>query len=219
MKLLLTSCGITNASLRNALVDLLGKPISECSALLIPTAAYSFPDGPDLALRLIDGTATSPLSGLGWKSLGVLELSVLPTVRLENWVPRLRETDALLVGGGDPMFLCRWMRRSGLADLLPSLDSVYVGVSGGSVAVGAVGDDYDGRDEPVGVAEAIGLVQFAIYPHLDHPDMPDAALAEIERWAGRLSSPTYAIDDQTAIRVVDGEVDVISEGRWELVGA
>jgi dipeptidase E len=154
---------------------------------------------------------------LGWRSLGVLELSVLSSVRPEHWIPRVLETDALLVGGGDPMFLCRWMRQPGLAELLPSLKGVYVGVSGGSVAVTAVGDDYDGLDEAVGTGPALGLVDFAVYTHLDHPHIPDAALASIERWAGKVSVPTYAIDDETAIRVVDGKVDVISEGRWTLI--
>lgn len=219
MKLLLTSCGISNTSIRNGLVDLLGKPISESSALCIPTAAYSFADGPDMAWNLISGAATSPLCGLGWESLGVLELSVLPSLRPENWIPRVRQTDALLVGGGDPIFLCRWMRQSGLADLLPSLEGVYVGVSGGSVAMTAVGDDYDGRDQAVGVGEALGFVDFAVYTHLDHPGIPDAALANIEQWASNVAVPTYAIDDETAIRVVDGTIEVISEGRWKLIDA
>jgi dipeptidase E len=130
---------------------------------------------------------------------------------------RVRQADALLVGGGDPMFLCRWMRSSGLVDMLRSLDCVYVGVSGGSVAVTAVGDDYNGFDEPIGQGQALGLVDFAVYTHLDHPAMPEASLISIKRWADKVQLPTYAIDDQTAIRVIDGKVDLISEGRWELI--
>jgi dipeptidase E len=217
MKLLLTSGGVTNPSIRTALLELLGKPIAESTALCIPTAAYSFADGPDLAYNLITGAATSPLCGLGWKSLGLLELSVLSSVRPANWIPRVQGTDALLVGGGDPMFLCRWMRQSGLADLLPSLDTLYVGVSGGSVALSAYGDNYDGRDEPIGVEKALGLLDFAIYTHLDHPHIPEAALDQIEQWASRVPVPTYAVDDQTAVKVVDGTVELITEGRWQLL--
>lgn len=136
MKLLLTSAGIKNTSIRDALVDLLGKPIAESSALCIPTASYGHPmGGPGAAWRFITGRATTPMCELGWKSLGVLELTALPSIDAEQWVPLVRETDALLVGGGDALYLCHWMRQSGLADLLPSLRAVWVGVSGGSMVM------------------------------------------------------------------------------------
>ena len=133
MKLLLTSAGVKNTSIHDALVDLLGKPIVESSALCIPTAAYPNPGGPAMAWRLISGRAATPLCELGWRSLGVLELTALPSIDEEPWVPMVQETDALLVGGGDPMYLWHWMQQSGLANLLPSLhDLVYVGVSAGA---------------------------------------------------------------------------------------
>ncbi len=135
MRFLLTSGGISNTSIHDALVDLLGKPIAESSALCIPTGVQPFPGGPSHVYRFISGSAPSPMCGLGWKSLGVLELTALPSVKEEHWVPVVREVDALLVWGGSPLFLCYWMRQSGLADLLPSLrrETVYVGVSGGSM--------------------------------------------------------------------------------------
>src|SRR5579872_7344172 len=136
MKLLLTSSGITNASIHEALVALLGKPIEESTALVIPTAIYPFPGGAGHAWEAICGRTKSPFAGLGWKSLGVLELSVLPTIDEECWLPAVLEVDALLVWGGDPVFLSYWMRRSGLADVLPTLpnETVYLGVSAGSIA-------------------------------------------------------------------------------------
>ena len=218
MKLLLTSAGIKNTSIHNALVDLLGKPIAESSALCIPTAAYAFPGGAAMAYRLIHGVAASPLCELGWKSLGVLELTALPSINAAHWVLMVQETDALLVGGGDPLYLCYWMRQSGLADLVPSLrrETVYVGVSGGSMVVTPFGAIYDGRNSPTGIDRALGLVDFTLYAHLNHPDMPDASLANIERWAATVPVPTYAIDDQTAIKVIDGTVEVVSEGHWKL---
>jgi hypothetical protein len=132
MRLLLTSAGITHTSIHDALVELLGKPIAESSALCIPTASYAMPGGAGHAWRLISGRRpSSPMCELGWKSLGVLELTALPSIDQELWVPMVRETDALLVGGGDALYLCYWMRQSGLADLLPSLgrETVYVGFS------------------------------------------------------------------------------------------
>src|SRR5438046_8357873 len=121
MKFLLTSAGIKNTSIHDALVDLLGKPIVESDALCIPTAIYAFPGGAGSAWKLISGRAASPLCELGWKSLGVLELTALPSIDRAHWTEAVEEADALLVGGGDPLYLCYWIRRPGLVDLLPSL--------------------------------------------------------------------------------------------------
>jgi dipeptidase E len=241
MKVLLTSSGITNATIQNALVELLGKPIAESSALFIPTAIYPFPGGGGMASRFIRGAGGGPLCGVGWKSLGVLELTALPSIQADCWVPMLRETDALLVGGGDPLYLSYWMRHSGLADLLPELRSnpVYVGVSAGSMAAATTfGETYldppRGSGEPLTsedvvftspqgninrilvTARGVGLVDFAVIPHFEHADHQDASLANAELWAAKVSVPTYAIDDQSAVQVVDGTVEVVSEGHWKL---
>ncbi|GAA1360309.1 hypothetical protein GCM10009596_16930 [Arthrobacter rhombi] len=225
MKFLLTSAGITNQGIADALAGLLGKPLGECRALVIPTAIYSFPDGAEKAWQAISGTAENPLCGLGWKSVGVLELTALPTIREDTWMPAVRDADALLVWGGDVLYLCHWMRRSGLADLLPSLErTVYVGMSAGSIAVTPYNCDaeFDLQFVPEGDgrgAEAergLGLVDFTLYPHLGSPDMPDTTEENIGRWAAGIPVPTYAIDDQTAIRVEAGRVDVVSEGSWRL---
>ena len=216
MKLLLTSAGIKNTSIHNALVDLLGKPVAESSALCIPTAAYAM-GGPGVAWQLITGQASTPLCELGWKSLGVLELTALPSIDEDHWVPLVQETDALLVGGGDALYLCYWMRQSGLADLLPSLRAVWVGVSGGSMVLSPnVGEDFVGWKPPTGNDEALGMVDFSMFPHLDNPMLPDNSMAGAEKWAASVPVPGYAIDDQTAIKVTDGAVEVVSEGHWKL---
>jgi len=219
MKLLLTSAGIKNPSIHGALVDLLVKPIADSNALCIPTAAYgssySTPAGP---WRFISGRSDQPMTELGWKSVGVLELTALPSVGSDRWVQWVRETDALLVNGGDALYLCHWMRESGLADLLQSLhDSVWVGFSAGSmVLTPRIGEDFVGWKPPNGSDEALGVVDFSIFPHLDHPDLPENTMVEAERWSAGLSSPAYAIDDETAIKVVDDTVELISEGHWKL---
>ena len=165
MKLLLTSAGIKNASIRKALVDLLGKPIAESNALCIPTAGYGHPQGsPGGAWRFISGREPRcPMTGLEWKSMGVLELTALPSIREERWVRWVREADVLLVNGGDAVFLAHWMRQSGLAGLLPSLEAVWVGLSAGSmVMTPRVGDDFvetkppiTGEDAALGVDDGI----------------------------------------------------------------
>ena len=218
MKLLLTSAGIKNASIHDTLVDLLGKPIAESNALCIPTASYGHPmAGPGAAWRFITGRAATPMCELGWKSLGVLELTALPSIDEEQWVPWVKETDALLADGGDALYLAHWMRQSGLADLLPSLRAVWVGVSGGSMVMAPnVGEEPIIWKPPGGGDRALGLVDFSIFPHVDHEDLPDNSMAAAEEWAAKLPVPGYAIDDQTAIKVTDGTVEVVSEGHWKL---
>src|SRR5918996_1902433 len=222
MKLLLTSAGIKNPSIQSALVDLLGKPISESSALCIPTAMYGHPwVGPGVkAWEFVSGREPRcPMCELGWKSLGVLELTALPSIDEERWVPWVQKTDVLLVKGGDALYLGHWMQESGLADLLPSLsETVYVGFSAGSmVLTPRIGEDFVGWKPPTGDDSTLGIVDFSIFPHVDHPDLPENTMAEAERWAAGLPGPAYAIDDETAIKVIDGTVEVVSEGHWKLL--
>jgi dipeptidase E len=241
MKLLLTSSGISNPSIHNALVDLLGKPIAECNALFIPTAIYPHPNGPKYAWQAISGINSAPFTRLGWKSLGVLELTTLPSIDQHIWLPDVQDADALLVWGGDVLYLSYWMQESGLAEILPSLLSktVYVGVSAGSMAVSTTfGETY--RNPPGGKNKALtseemvfatpqgeisktfitghgaGLVDFGLIPHMNNEEFPDASESNAAIWAAKLPFPVYGIDDQTAIKVIDGTVEVVSEGRWKL---
>ena len=218
MKYLLTSAGIKNASIHSALVELLGKPIAEASALCIPAALYPFPGGPAMAYRFISGATANPMCELGWKSLGVLELAALPSIKEEYWIAAVEQADALLVGGGDVFYLCRWMRESGLAKLLPSLrETVYVGLSAGSmVTAPTFGETYDNPTTPFVIDTGLGLVDFALLPHVDHPNHPESTTAKVEGMAAEVPVPTYAIDDETAIKVAGGAVEVVSEGYWKL---
>ena len=220
MKLLLTSAGIRNPSIKDALVTLLGKPIAETGALCIPTACYGHPMvTPAAAWRFISGREPrTPMTELGWKSLGVLELTALPSIGAERWVPWVREADVLLVNGGDALYLAHWMRESGLAALLPSLpDTAWVGLSAGSlVMTPRIGDDFVRWKPPTGGDEALGVVDFSIFPHVDHPEMSENTMAAAERWAAGIGGPAYAIDDETAIKVTDDAVEVVSEGHWRM---
>ncbi len=219
MKLLLTSGGVTNPSIHGALVRLLGKPVAEADALVVPTAQWGHPlCGPSSVRGLVAADAGfEHLSGLGWASLGVLELTALPTIGADRWVPWVREADVLLVDGGDATYLAHWMRESGLAALLPSLtDTVWVGVSAGSMVmtprIGSFFVEWPAAPDD----RTLGVVDFSIFPHLDA--FPGNTLAHAQQWAEDLGGPAYAIDEQTAISVVDGAVEVVSEGRWTAFG-
>jgi dipeptidase E len=184
----------------------------------MPTATYALPGGAALAWRFFSGRVPTPMGELGWKSLGVLELTALPSIDEALWGPLVQETDVLLVNGGDPLYLCSWMRQSGLADLVPSLhETVYVGLSAGSMVMApTIGEDFVRCTPPTGGDATLGMVGFALFPHLDHEDLPDHSLADAERWAAGMPLPASAFDDQTAIQVVDGTVAVVSEGHWKL---
>jgi dipeptidase E len=213
MKRLLTSGGIVNNSIRNALVAMLGKPIAEATALFVPTAEQ--PLGPFFV-----GRSAQSLLQQEWKAFGVLELTALPSIPQDAWLPKLEAADVLLVGGGDPLYLCYWMQQSGLADLLPELrETVYVGMSAGSMVLAPnIGQEFvNWRPPTAGDSDkTLGLVDFAMFPHLDNPNLPENTLAVAEKWAAKLTVPGYVVDDDTAIKVIDGAVEVISEGHWKL---
>src|SRR6185312_14230166 len=172
----------------------------------------------DRAWNFISGKEPRcPMCELGWKSLGVLELTALPSIDKTRWVGWVRQADVLLVNGGDAVYLGHWMRQSGLAELLPSLDRiVWVGLSAGSmVMTPRVGEEFvETKPSITGDDVTLGLVDFSIFPHLDYPGFAENTMAHAERWAARIGGPAYAIDDQTAIKVADGKVEVVSEGHW-----
>ncbi|MDM7830873.1 Type 1 glutamine amidotransferase-like domain-containing protein [Cellulomonas edaphi] len=220
MKLLLTSGGVTNPSIRAALEELTGKPVEQCHALVVPTAQWGHPlCGPASVRRLVAAEHDSRhFTGLGWASLGVLELTALPTVGRARWEPWVRDADVLLVDGGDATYLAHWVRESGLADLLPSLTkTVWVGVSAGSMVmtprIGPLFVEWQGAPDD----RALGVVDFSIFPHLNA--FPTNTPSAAEQWARDLDGPAYAIDEQTAISVVDGVVEVVSEGEWTRYGS
>jgi dipeptidase E len=215
VKYLLTSAGIANRTIEDTLVELLGKPIAESSVLCIPTGSYGHHNFAG-AWRFVSGRSPLRMTELGWKSVGLLELTALPSLDEGLWVAAVREADALLAGGGDAAYLAHWLRESGLADLLGSLtETVWVGLSAGSMALTPrIGADFVTWNPPAGGDRTLGVVDFSLFPHLDHPELPENTLAAAERWAAELGIPAYAIDDATALRVVDGAVDVVSEGHW-----
>ncbi|TDX02170.1 Type 1 glutamine amidotransferase-like domain-containing protein [Dinghuibacter silviterrae] len=240
-KLLLTSSGISNKSIENALVQLLGKPISESNALFVPTGVYPFMGGPNYAWWPIAGKMKGALVDLGWKTMGLFEFTALPSIKKDIWVSSLEDADALLVWGGDPLYLAYWFEQAGLTEVLTSLlnkNLVYVGVSAGSMAVGVIfGETYSnprgGSGTPLTMENVVfntgegeisrtfitgkgaGLTDFAVIPHFNNPHFPDACGPNAEKWAAKIPRAVYAIDDQTAIKVVAGQVDIVSEGQWK----
>jgi dipeptidase E len=240
IKLLLTSSGISNKSIGDALEQLLGKPISESNALFVPTGVYPFPGGPNYAWWPIAGKMKGALVDLGWKTMGLLELTALPSIKKDIWVSSFEDADALLVWGGDPLYLAYWFEQSGLTEVLTSLnkDLVYVGVSAGSMAVNTIFGETNsnpraGSGTPLTTENMVfntsegeisrtfvtgkgaGLTDFAVIPHFNNPNFQDACGLNAEKWAAKIPAAVYAIDEQTAIKVIAGQVEVVSEGQWK----
>lgn len=216
MKYLLTSGGVRNESIKKALIELLGKPIEECSALCITTASYARSNGAKLAYEFINGISETPMCDLGWKNIGNLELSAVSQVDKEVWTKQVHEADAFLVNGGDPLFLYYWMKESGFDRMIPSLDAVYVGLSAGSMVMAPrIGSDFVNWNKYELSDETCGHVHFSIFPHLNHPMMPDNNLETAQSWFEEIGNEAYAIDEETAIKVDGHHIEIISEGVWK----
>lgn len=229
LRLLLTSAGIANGSIQWALLDLLGRPVSECNAVAIPTAIYGLPGGgADAWLELRE------FGEMGWREFGVLELTTLSTIEEAHWLPAVEAADVIIVGGGNTGYLSYWLHESGFAARLPQLleTRVYYGVSAGSAMVTAgvrvdpdhltrtgiyYDDEYDeAAPRGAGSDRTVPLVEFVIRPHLNADWCPAATRENMAHWASRVDVPLYAFDDESAIVVANGEIQVVSEGEWTL---
>ena len=228
-KLLLASTGIPNDAVRAALVDLLRKPIEVSKALFVPTALLGFPNGEQYIRFSRDHYAP-----LGWRAFSTLELSTLPHSSPDEWLRQLEDVDALILAGGNELYLSYRMEQAGLIDALPALlaqGKVYVGESASSMVVTAAfnydhdrlaregvyhDDEYDeGQPKETGSAKTLGLVDFVIRPHLNADVFPQATLENMAQWAAKAGRPLYALDDQSALKIVDDKVEVVSQGEWK----
>jgi len=227
MKLLLTSNGISNPTIRAGLVDMLGKPIEESSALLVASGMHPFPGSGTRVVDVVRGTSNNQLCGIGWESLGLLEPTALPSVRRDSWVPALEEADALLVYGGHVAFLAYWMRRSGMVELLPRLEHlVYVGVSAGAIVTTPFNCDAESNaaslpeesEIPTATDGGLGFVDFTLWVHIGNPDpiFEDHTPENAAQFAREVGVRTYALDDASALAVDGTDVTVLSEGRCEI---
>ena len=230
MKLLLTSAGITNESIANALHELVGKPTSEAKIVVIPTAQNAEADDKSW---VIEEDLVGPHK-LGWKKFSIVDLAAVSSLDRELWWSQLEEADVLLFGGGNTYYLSYWMQQSGVFAALPKwLESkVYVGISAGSQMAGANlhvtsealakgdelrDDEYD-KLGPRGQssAKSLQLMDFVFRPHLNEPSFPKIREPFLKDQAANLDVPIYALDDQSALKIVDNKVEVISEGTWRL---
>jgi dipeptidase E len=215
MKLLLTSSGITNPTIAKALLDLVGKPAEEISLAFIPTAMN--PEGRDKSWFIRN---LNEFKSQNFKMIDIVDISALPR---EVWQPRLEGADILFFSGGNTPHLMRWIEESGLKELLPELlkTRVWAGISAGSI-VTAPTLELSNKDKMIfyeknygyKANKGLGLVDFHIRPHLNSPKFPNARKEVLEEVAKEIPQTIYAIDDQMALKVVDGVVEVVGEGEY-----
>lgn len=214
MKLLLTSGGVTNKSIADALFDLVGKKPEDTSLVFVPTASNVEKGDKDW---LIDDLIN--LKNLNLKQIDIADISAIDK---EIWLPQMEESDVLFFEGGNSYHLIEWMNKSGLKDLLPELlkTKVYVGLSAGSMVTGPdlaltqsqilYREDRERKEDMAG----LNYVDFYFFPHLNSPYF-NLRKEEVIRDAVKdIPRKVYAMDDQSALKVVDGKVEIISEGKY-----
>jgi dipeptidase E len=215
MKLLLTSNGIANASIKNVLADLLGKPFEKSSITFIPTAANIEVGDKKFVVNDMNNLLT-----LGFETFDIMDISA---VGKEYWLPSFEKADLLVFGGGNDKYLLDWLEKSGVKEELPRLlkDKVYMGISAGSIAaakhvsLSSIGILYYERNQKFENREGLGLVDFEIRPHLNSEWFPKVRLDYLEKLSSESHIPFYAIDDASAVSVDGESVSIASEGNWK----
>jgi len=214
MKLLLTSGGLTNKSISKALFDLAGKKPKDTSLVFIPTASNI--ETGDKGWLIDD---LKNLQKQGFKSIDIADISAVP----ENiWRPKFEEADVLFFEGGNTYHLMEWINKSGLVKLLPEYlkTKIWVGVSAGSMvtnsdlALKISQALYEEDLDRMGDMAGLNYVDFYFVPHLNSPYFPKLTEENIKKLTGRISKKIYAMDDQSALKIIDGKVEIISEGKY-----
>ena len=213
MKLLLTSGGITNKTIAKALFDLVGKRPADTSVVFILTASnVELGDKSWLINDLIN------LKKQNFKSIEITDISLDKKI----WQPKLKKADILFFEGGNEYHLMYWIRKSGLIKYLPVLlkNKVYVGVSAGSMVVcknlalefshQLYLDCLEQKNEVNG----LHVVDFFVLPHLNSPWFKKLKKTNIKQVAKKIPGKVYALDDNSALKVIDKKVEVVSEGDY-----
>ncbi len=215
MKLLLTSAGLTNGSIVDALGDLAGKPFHKLSVAFIPTAANTLSEDKGWLL-----TEMQECYKLGLQFFDIVDVAALPK---ELILQRLSPADILVFSGGDTYPLLQEIQQKNIKTLLSELlkEKIYVGISAGSMITAPTmtfqmdAEIYEEGEYVHDVDEGLDYVPFHIKPHFLSSYFPKVTASNVKKIRQTVQQPIYLLDDQSAV-VVDGEnVKVISEGVWK----
>lgn len=214
MKLLLTSSGITNKSIADALFEIVGKKPEDTKLVFIPTASNAEEGDKEWV--------TNDLLNLKKLNLNSIEIVDISVMDEKNWKPIIEKADVLFFEGGNTYFLMEWLNKSGLAKLLLELlkNKVYVGVSAGSMVVSKdlalyisqkiYEEDLDKDYEMAG----LNYVDFYFLPHLNSAYFTKVREDNIKNTVKDMKEKIYVMDDESALKIVDNKIEVVSEGKW-----
>ena len=207
MKLLLTSSGLSKRDIGRALYDMVGKPASDCRVGFIPTAANVEPH--------IKGWLIGQMNQLqryGFYQIDIVDISADGV----DWRARLDDCDVLWLSGGNTFHLLDQVRKTGFDQWLKdNIESkVYVGGSASSILMTPsieIASPIDENIVSLNDLTGLGYVDFEINVHCNAE-----AIEETAEYAKTRPNDVYALDDLSAIKVVDETVEVISGGTWKL---
>ena len=208
MKLLLTSAGIKNQSIFNALQGLIGKLVQDVRVGFITTAKNNREVSPAEALI----KQIAQLDKWGYVNYKLVDPS-----HDTNWEQIIEEVDLVVIAGGNTFHLLNESRMNGFVDWLrANVDKkVYMGTSAGSILltpyIGVAPLD-NGDENTPGISDlrGVSLVDFEVSPHTPE----DVSYKTLEEYAKQSPRTVYALDDQSAVLVTNSEHTVISEGVW-----
>jgi dipeptidase E len=209
-KLLLTSAGLTNRSLVEALRSLVSRPFTECKAVFIPTAANKEAGHKDWLIENYNQCLICKFAEFDIVDIAALEIA--------EWQPRIAAADILFVGGGNTLYLQEQIVQSGLRTELETYDEkVWVGISAGSMVCTPTVRSIHSTlyfEEPRTDQAGLHLVPFYLLPHYNSEYFTQICDARLEEHFRISSDTTYVLDDESGIAVNGNTIEVISEGQW-----
>ncbi len=211
MKFLLTSSGITNKSITNAVLELVGKPANEISVLFVPTAANPVVEDKSWLIENL-----SQFTKQGYHSIDMLDIAGLTE---EEWRSHFEAANLICFGGGNEQYLAKAIRDSGLEKALPDLlkSRVYMGISAGSMVAGKFLSQklmkmvYP-EEAFAELAPSLAYVDCLFVPHLNSPYFSKVRKEVLDSLKSEFTTTLYACDDNSAVKISDGKPEVVSEG-------
>ena len=214
MKLLLTSAGITNEKIANALSELAEKPLSKLSIIHIPTAMNTEKDDKGWVINDLVN-----LQKQNFKSVDILDIAA---VSPEIWKSRLLSADIISVGGGNEQYLAEVFEKIGMKEFLLSIldTKVYIGTSAGSMVAGQYLSRellkivYPEEDFGNELKHPMEFYNFSFIPHLNSEWFTNVRKNILEDIKDKFNYSVYATDDNTAIKIIDSKIEIVGSGDY-----
>ena len=220
MKFLLMSQAVENESIKQALLDLVGKPFAEANVLMVTTASNAAFGDKRWLIRMFN-----QFDSLGFAKIDIIDFAGLPE---DAWLPQFEAADVLMFTGGNTTHLAYEMGRANMKQHLEKLlgTRVYASNSAGSIVTGASlamvnEEDYayaPSRIDDLKAATSLGYHGLHIRPHWKNPGHSRSTESWVEAKIAEnnITDPVYLLDDQSALKIDGDQLKVVSEGEWKV---